>query len=97
LDAATGSDLQLFPHEVMLVSGGMILEHSKNAVSTLFIEGSCLKTEGVKKCVGAATLDRVKLRTLYQFCAKATPSRRRSDGKRSHVQPSRPDISDQTA
>jgi hypothetical protein len=49
LDVATGSDLQLLRHEVMLVPGRMILEHSENAVSELFIERSCLKTEGIKK------------------------------------------------
>jgi hypothetical protein len=56
-----------------------------------------LKTEGVQKCIGAATLQCLKFRKLQQFPAKATPSRRRGYGKPSNVQPSRPDLSEQTA
>jgi hypothetical protein len=44
-----------------------------------------LKTEGVQECIGAATLQGVKFRTLHQLPAKAMPSRRRSHGKRSNV------------
>jgi len=69
----------------MLVSGRMILKHSKDAISEFFVEGSRLKTEGVEECIGAASLDRIKFRTLHQFPPKAMPSRRRGHGKRSDV------------
>jgi hypothetical protein len=77
--------IQLLSHEVMLVSGRMILKHSKDAISEFFVEGSRLKTEGVEECIGAASLDRIKFRTLHQFPPKAMPSRRRGHGKRSDV------------
>ena len=35
----TWSNLQLLRHEVMLVSGRMILEHSKDPISEFFVEG----------------------------------------------------------
>jgi hypothetical protein len=79
----------------MLVSGRMILKHSADAISEFFVEGSRLKTEGVQECIGAATLNRVKFRTHHQFLTKATPSHSRSHGKRSDVQPSPPNISEQ--
>ena len=63
----------------------MILERSKDPISKFFVEGSRLKTEGVQECIGAATLQGVKFRTLHQLPAKAMPSRRRSHGKRSNV------------
>ena len=79
------SNLQLLRHEVMLVSGRMILERSKDPISKFFVERSRLKTEGVQECIRAAALQCVKFRTLHQFPAKATPSRRRSYGERSNV------------
>jgi hypothetical protein len=69
----------------MLVSCRMILKRSKDAISEFFVKGSRLKTEGVEECIGAATLDSVKFRSLHQFLAKTMPSRRRGHGKRSDV------------
>jgi len=73
---------QLLSHEVMLVTFGMVLKRSKDAISEFLVKGSRLKTEGVKECIRAAALHRVKFRTLHQFLAEAMPSRRRGHGKR---------------
>jgi hypothetical protein len=82
----------------MLVSSRMILKHPKDAIPEFFVEWSGLETEGVEECIGAAALDRIEFRTLHQLPAKAMPSRRRGYyRKRTHVQPSRPNISEQTA
>jgi len=76
---------QLLSHEVMLVSDWMVLKRSKDAISEFFVKGSRLKTEGVEECIGAATLERIKFRTLHQFLAKTMPSRSRCHGKGSDV------------
>ena len=89
--------IQVLRHEVMLVSGRMILQRPKYTVPQFFVEGSRLKTEGVEECIGTAALDRIVLGTLHQFLAKAAPSHWGGHRKRSHVQPSRPNISEQTA
>jgi hypothetical protein len=65
-------------HEIVLMSYRMILKRPECAVPELFVKWSCLKTEGVEICISAAALDRIKFRTLYQFLAKATPSRRQA-------------------
>jgi hypothetical protein len=65
---------QLLGNEVKLVSGRIILKHSKDPLSEfLNRQGSRLKIEGVEECIGAAALDRIKFRTLRQFRAKAMP------------------------
>jgi hypothetical protein len=69
----------------MLVSGWMVLKRSKDAIPEFFVKGSRLKTEGVEECIGAATLDSIKFRTLHQFLATTMPSRRSGHGKRSDV------------
>ena len=77
--------IQLLSHEVMLVPGGMILKHPKDAISEFFVEGSRLKTEGVKESIGASALNRIKFRTLHQFPAESVPSSRRAYSKRSNM------------
>ena len=50
---ASFGGIQLLSHEVMLVSGRMLLKHSKDAISEFFVEGSRLKTErcrGMHRC-----------------------------------------------
>jgi hypothetical protein len=69
----------------MLVSGWIVLKRSKDVISEFFVKWSRLKTEGVEECIGAATLDSIKFRTLDQFLAKTMPSRRRGHGKRFDV------------
>ena len=69
----------------MLVPDRMIFKRPKNVLPEFFVERSRLKTEGVEECIGAASLDRIKFRTLHQFPPKAMPSRRRGHGKRSDV------------
>jgi len=81
----------------MLVSGRMILQRPKYTIPQFFVKGSRLKTEGVEKCIGTATLDRIVFRALHQFPAEATPSHWGGHRKRSHVEPTRPNISEQTA
>src|ERR1700675_3799580 len=81
----------------MLVSDGVIFKRPKYPVPEFFVERSRLKTEGVEERIGATALDRIIFRTLHQFLAKAMPSHRRCYRKRSHVQPSRPNISEQSA
>ena len=89
--------IQFLSHEIMLVPDGMILEHPEYAVPEPFVKWSCLKTERVKVGIGATALDRIGLGTLHQFLAKATPSHRRCYSKRFNVEPSRPNMSDQSA
>src|ERR1700682_787024 len=89
--------IQILSHEIMLVSDGMIFKRPKDAIPELFVKWSCLKAEGVEKCIGAAALDGIEFRTFHQFPAKAMPTHRRGYRKRSHVQPCRPNISEQTA
>jgi hypothetical protein len=60
-----GSHSQLLSHEVMLVSCWMVLKGSKDAISESFVKWSCLKTEGIEECIGAATLDSIKFRTPH--------------------------------
>jgi hypothetical protein len=81
----------------MLVSGRMIFKRPKDAIPELFVKWSCLKTEGVKECIGAAALDRIEFRTLHQFLSKALSSHWHGHREDSHVQPSTPNISEQTA
>ena len=69
----------------MLVSGWIVLKRSKDVISEFFVKWSRLKTEGVEECIGAATPDSIKFRTLHQFLAKAMSSRRSRHGKRSDV------------
>ena len=76
---------QLLTHEVMLVSCRMVLKRSKDAISEFFVKGSGLKTKGIEECIGAPTLDCIKLGTLHQFLAKATAARGLGHGKRSNV------------
>jgi hypothetical protein len=57
--------IQVLSHEVMLVSGRMILKNPKDAEPELFVKWSCLKTEGVKERIGASALNR----TLHQLAA----------------------------
>jgi hypothetical protein len=90
------AEIQFLSHEVMLVPDRMILKRPEYAVSELFVEWSCLKTEGVKVCISAAALYRIEFRTLYQFPAKTTSPDWRGYCKRPHVQPSRPNMSDQS-
>jgi hypothetical protein len=40
-----------------------------------------LRMKGVAECIGAATFDRIKFRTLHRFRAKAAPSRGPGHGK----------------
>jgi hypothetical protein len=42
--------IQFLSHEVMLISVRMLFKRSEDAVSEFFVEGSRLKTEGVKEC-----------------------------------------------
>jgi hypothetical protein len=86
--------IQVLSHEVMLVPGRMILKRPKDAIPEFFVEGSCLETEGVEVCIGAAALDGIDFSTLHQLSAKAMLSHRRGYGKGSNVQPSRPNISE---
>jgi hypothetical protein len=58
---------------------------------------SRLKTEGVKERIGSATLNRVGFGTLHQFLSKAMSSHAHGNPERSHMQPSSPNISKQTA
>jgi hypothetical protein len=81
----------------VLVSGGVIFERPKYPVPELFVESSRLKTEGVEERVGATALDRIGFGTRHQFPAKALFSHRHGDRKRSYVQPSGPNVSEQTA
>jgi hypothetical protein len=46
---------------------------------------------------GTTALERIVLRTLHQFLAKAMPSHGRGHGKPSNVKPSRLNISEQSA
>ena len=57
LDALLFAGIQFLSHEVMLVSGRMILKHPKGGAPQFFIKRLCLKTEGVKECIGASALD----------------------------------------
>ena len=75
----------------------MIFKRPKYAVPQLFVKASCLKTEGVKVCISAAAFDRIGFGTLHQFLAKATPPHRRGYSKGFNVQPSRPNMSEQSA
>src|ERR1700741_282142 len=88
---------QLLGHEVVPVSGRMVLQRSKNAIPEFFVKGSCLKTKSVEECVSAAALDSIELRTFHQLLAKPLASRGRSHRKCSDMEPCRPDISEQTA
>ncbi len=63
----------------------MIIEHSKDAITELFVERSRLKTEGVEERIGAATLNCIKFGTLHQFLAKSMSSHRSSHGKHFNV------------
>ena len=56
-----------------------------------------MKTEGVEECIGAASLDRIKFRTLHQFPPKAMPWHRCGYRKGFDMQPSCPNISEQSA
>jgi hypothetical protein len=80
----------------MLVPDRMIFKRPEYAVPELFVKWSRLETEGVKVCICATALDRIGLGTLHQFLAKATPQHRRGYRKGSHMQPSRPDMSEQS-
>ena len=91
------SGTQFLSHEIMLVSGGMIFQRFKYPVPELFVKWPRLKTEGVEVCIGAAALNRIGFGTLHQFLSKALSSRWHSDREDSHVQPSSPNISEQTA
>ena len=71
----------------MLLADRMIFKRPKYSVPELFVKWSCLKTEGVKECIGAAALDRIVFRKLHQLPAKALSSHRHGHRKRSHVQP----------
>src|ERR1700686_397560 len=81
----------------MLVPDRMIFKRPEYAVPEFFVERSRLKTEGVEVCIGATAFDRIGFGTLHQFLAKAMPSHRRGYRKGSNVQPSRPNISEQSA
>src|SRR5271166_4233651 len=81
----------------MLVSDGVIFQRPKYSVPELFVKWPCLKTEGVEECIGAAALDRIEFRTLHHLPTKAMPAYRRGYRKDSNVQPSRPNISEQSA
>ena len=89
--------IQFLSHEIMLEPDRMIFKRPKYAIPELFVKWSRLKTEGVKVCICATALDRIGFGTLHQFLAKAMPSHRRGYRKGSNVQPSRPNISEQSA
>jgi hypothetical protein len=96
LHIAFFAGIQFLSHEIMLVPDRMILKRPEYAVPELFVKRSRLKTEGVKVCIGATALNRIGLGTLHQFLAKATPPHRRGYSKGFNVQPSRPNMSDQS-
>jgi hypothetical protein len=89
--------IQFLSHEIVLVPNRMIFKRPEYAVPELFVKWSCLKTEGVEVCIGATAHDRIGLGTLHQFRAKSMPSHRRGYRKGFNVQPSRPNISEQSA
>ena len=82
---------------MVLVSDRVIFQRPKYPVPELFVKWSGLKTEGVKECIGATALDRIGFGTLHQLLAKAPSSDRHCHRERSDVQPSSPNISEQTA
>jgi hypothetical protein len=69
----------------MLVPSGMVLKGSEDAIAEFFVEGSCLKTEGIEECIRASALDRIGFRALHELRAEAMPSRRRRQGKGSDL------------
>jgi hypothetical protein len=88
---------QFLRHEIVMVSDWVIFQRPKYPVPEFFVKWSCLKTEGVKERIGAAALNRVGFGALHQFLTKALSSDRHGYRKRSDVQPSSPNISEQTA
>jgi hypothetical protein len=96
-DLPSSAGTKFLRHEIVLVSDRVIFQRPKYPVPEFFVKWSCLKTEGVKERICAAAFDRVGFGTLHQFPAKALSSHRHGHREDSHVQPSSPNISEQTA
>src|SRR5208282_157594 len=75
----------------------MVVQFRKKPITKLFIEWARLVAAGLQKSIGAFLRDRILLRRCHEACCVAAPAPLAIDPERSHVEPSAPNIAEQSS